>query len=91
LSVSHITEPDQDEGQVDNFYYTPEAKQGYAHQLWWAMTNYSDYCEPKDGKSHFQVERLMALSEAETEVLAWEVLVSGLQSNRESHVSCTSI
>lgn len=75
LSASPITETDHDEDQVDDFPYTPEEKQGYAHQLWQAMTDYSDYHEARDEKSHFQVDRLKALSEVEMEVLAWEMLV----------------
>lgn len=42
------------------------------------------YYEAKDDKSHFQVDRLKALSEIEMEVLAWEVLVSGPSAERRA-------
>lgn len=76
LSAAPIAKLDHKAGQVDDFPYTPEAKLSYAYQLWQAMTDYSDYYEAKDDKSHFQVDRLKAYSEVEMEVLAWEMLVS---------------
>lgn len=84
LSAAPIAELDHEAGQVDEFSYTSEAKQSYAYQLWQAMTDYSDYYEAKDDKSHFQVDRLKALSEIEMEVLAWEVLVSGPSAERRA-------
>jgi len=76
LTATTTMERDQNEGEVDNFPYTNEAKQYYALRMWKAMTDYSNYHEAKDEKSHFQVDRLKALSEVEMEVLSWEMLVS---------------
>lgn len=42
-------------------------------EVWEANTDYTDFMESRDNKTHFQVNRLKAMSEVEIEVLAWDL------------------